>query len=65
MIESISGEGRIIALAVLLSMSCGTFFFIGLFEMLPASLANGQNVALKMFLCSCGFGLMAVLGLWV
>jgi zinc transporter 1/2/3 len=54
-----------LAKAIILSLSTGSFFFIGLMEMLPAGLADGKWIKLKIALVFIGWGIMALLALWV
>ena len=54
-----------LARAILLALSTGTFFFIGMWEMLPRSLQDGHLTWAKMTSCILGFAVMAVIGIWV
>jgi len=63
--DASSGSGALLLRAILVSMSSGTFIFIGLVEMLPAGLVDQRDVSLKMMWCTLGFALMALVGIWV
>jgi len=54
-----------LARAVILSMSAGTFIFISIVELLPAGLMDGKYLLPKMAVTTLGWGIMALLALWV
>ena len=63
--NSVSSENGELAKGICLSMSLGSFVFISLWEMLPAGLNHGKHFALKIFMTLLGWGIMAMLAIWV
>lgn len=54
--------------SVMTALSAGTFLYVALVETLPGGKAHilaGKSGALQAIFCSVGFGLMALLGLWL
>jgi len=60
-----TSASQLLAEAIILSLSAGSFLFISLIELLPAALANGKNPWLKCAVFTLGWGLMALIALWV
>jgi zinc transporter 1/2/3 len=59
-----TGAGLLLAQALILSVSMGTFLFISIVELLPQGLADGRYRPLKVFVAMVGFGIMAVIAIW-
>lgn len=58
-------EGALLARALCLSLSCGSFLFIALFELLPKSLAPPRRLHIvKLCLTFIGYLLMSVLAIF-
>jgi len=51
--------------AIILSISAGSFYFISLVELLPAGLQDGKHLKFKFLVTSVGFGMMALVAIWV
>lgn len=60
-----SGGGGLLAEAIILSISCGTFLFISLIELLPSGLDSYGWVRTKVAAVILGWGIMALIALWV
>jgi zinc transporter 1/2/3 len=60
-------EGRQAQLSrgIFLSLSAGSFVFISIVELLPAGLMDGKYLLWKMLVTSIGWGIMAMLAIWV
>ena len=56
---------NVLARAVLLSMSAGSFWFISLIELLPAGLDDGRFIKSKLATVVAGFAVVAILAIWV
>lgn len=56
---------KVLAEAVIVSMSAGSFLFIAIVELLPAALHDGRAVGAKLGAFAAGFTAMAVLGAYV
>jgi zinc transporter ZupT len=63
--ESQSGASALLTRAIFLSMSLGSFIYIALIELLPAGLASPKFMVQKIVVAVFGWGLMALLALWV
>ncbi|KYQ90297.1 zinc/iron permease [Tieghemostelium lacteum] len=59
---SASGE---LAQAIVLSVTCGSFFYISLIELLPSGLCQPGWLKLKLVLAFLGWAVMTILALWV
>eukprot|EP01087_Luapelamoeba_hula_P004470 TRINITY_DN1441_c0_g2_i1.p1 TRINITY_DN1441_c0_g2~~TRINITY_DN1441_c0_g2_i1.p1 ORF type:complete len:412 (-),score=41.07 TRINITY_DN1441_c0_g2_i1:144-1379(-) len=51
--------------AFFLSLSAGSFLFISAIELLPAALEDGRMPFTKLCACTLGWGIMALIALWV
>jgi zinc transporter ZupT len=60
--EALSGQKALLARAFVLALSAGSFLFISLIELLPAGLANGKHLNLKLLMVFLGWGIMCLLG---
>jgi zinc transporter ZupT len=60
-----NGAPGMLTRAIFLSMSLGSFIYIGLIELLPAALASPKFMGYKIGLAIFGWGLMALLAVWV
>eukprot|EP01012_Entosiphon_sulcatum_P004829 TRINITY_DN11_c0_g1_i2.p1 TRINITY_DN11_c0_g1~~TRINITY_DN11_c0_g1_i2.p1 ORF type:complete len:347 (-),score=46.45 TRINITY_DN11_c0_g1_i2:172-1212(-) len=63
--SSINGTKAILARGIIVSISAGSFLFIAFIEMLPTALEEPSHLFLKITACFLGFGLMALLAIWV
>jgi zinc transporter ZupT len=63
--ESLSGPKAQLAEAIILSMSCGSFYFISLVELLPSGLERHGWIKTKLASAFVGFGIMAFIALYV
>ena len=63
--SALDGPGALLARAVILSMSTGSFFFISLVELLPSGLHSGGWTITKLVALFFGWGIMALLALYV
>ena len=63
--KTVEGGGSNLAKAITVSISLGSFIFISLWEMLPAGLNHGKKLGVKLVATLLGWGLMALLALWV
>jgi zinc transporter ZupT len=61
----VNGPSGVLTRAIFLSMSLGSFVYIGLIELLPAGLESPRYMPYKISLAIGGWGLMALLALWV
>jgi zinc transporter 1/2/3 len=60
-----NASGGVLTRAIFLSMSLGSFIYIGLIELLPAGLESSKHMLLKISLAALGWALMAMLAFWV
>jgi zinc transporter 1/2/3 len=60
-----SGATLLLVQGIILSISLGTFLFISIVELLPQGLADGRMRPLKVFTAMIGFGIMALIAIWV
>jgi zinc transporter 1/2/3 len=58
-------KSGLLARAIILSISLGSFIFISLIELLPAALHNVKHLHIKMAAVFVGWGVMALLALWI
>ena len=63
-IQQTSGETALLAKGILQGLSGGSFIFIGLNEMLPASTADGRWIRSKLAVFTLGWAIMAVLAVY-
>lgn len=63
--QSVSSKNSDLAKGIVLSISMGSFIFITLWEMLPAALNQGKHLGVKLIATFLGWGLMALLAVWV
>jgi zinc transporter ZupT len=63
--DDVHGQRGKLAQAIMLSMSFGSFIFISLVELLPAGLADGKWLKTKFMALFIGWGIMALIALWV
>jgi len=63
--EDTQGASAQLAKAIILSLSAGSFLFISLIELLPAALGDGRHVFTKCIMFLLGWGVMALIALWV
>ena len=56
-----SGTQATLAKAVITSISAGSFLYISIMELLPASLHDGRRLPLKLFAFLVGFVVMGIL----
>eukprot|EP01133_Synstelium_polycarpum_P004302 gene4302-5025_t len=59
------GAGSELAKGIILSITCGSFFYISLIELLPSGLCQPGWLKLKLSLAFLGWAILAVLALWV
>ena len=64
-VEGATGNQATLASAVIVSISGGSFLYISMMELLPASLHDGRLLALKFLAFVAGFGGMAVLAAYL
>eukprot|EP00475_Leptophrys_vorax_P013233 TRINITY_DN1958_c0_g1_i1.p1 TRINITY_DN1958_c0_g1~~TRINITY_DN1958_c0_g1_i1.p1 ORF type:complete len:369 (-),score=101.40 TRINITY_DN1958_c0_g1_i1:59-1165(-) len=62
---AVNGAPGILARAIFLSMSLGSFIYIGLIELLPAGLQSPRFMKWKLGLAIIGWGAMALIAVWV
>eukprot|EP01012_Entosiphon_sulcatum_P011982 TRINITY_DN17457_c0_g1_i1.p1 TRINITY_DN17457_c0_g1~~TRINITY_DN17457_c0_g1_i1.p1 ORF type:complete len:384 (+),score=54.14 TRINITY_DN17457_c0_g1_i1:27-1154(+) len=62
---TMNGARATLARAIIVSISAGSFLFIAFIEMLPAAFEHERYILLKIISCFLGFGLMAIIALWV
>lgn len=62
---SLSTANTSLAVAILLSMACGSFLYISFIEMVPALLMERRLTKTKLGLLFVGFGIMAVIAIYV
>ena len=60
-IRQASGDSALLAKGILQGLSGGSFIFIGLHEMLPASLADGRWIRSKLTVFTMGWAMMTIL----
>eukprot|EP01012_Entosiphon_sulcatum_P004828 TRINITY_DN11_c0_g1_i1.p1 TRINITY_DN11_c0_g1~~TRINITY_DN11_c0_g1_i1.p1 ORF type:complete len:350 (-),score=48.48 TRINITY_DN11_c0_g1_i1:173-1222(-) len=63
--SSMNGAKAILARGIIVSISAGSFLFIAFIEMLPTALEEPNHLFLKITACFLGFGLMALIAIWV
>eukprot|EP01114_Cavostelium_apophysatum_P018658 TRINITY_DN582_c0_g1_i1.p1 TRINITY_DN582_c0_g1~~TRINITY_DN582_c0_g1_i1.p1 ORF type:complete len:395 (+),score=103.71 TRINITY_DN582_c0_g1_i1:113-1297(+) len=64
-VEATEGKSSLLASAIVLSMSTGTFLYMSLVEMIPSGLESYGWAKTKLFAGLLGFGIMALIALWV
>lgn len=62
--SSYSGASSQLARAIILSITSGTFFFIGVIELLPSSLSHRGWLKTKLFCFALGWAAMAIVAIW-
>ena len=63
-IQQANGDSALLAKGILQGLSGGSFIFIGLNEMLPASMADGRWIRPKLAVFTMGWAMMAVLAVY-
>ena len=63
--EGVEGESTLLAHAIILALTAGSFLFISMLELLPAALHDGRFVAWKLCAFMGGFLGMAALAAYV
>jgi len=63
--EAVKGQGLLLAQAIIMSITTGSFLFISVSELLPAAIHDGRYTLLKMGAFTVGFVAMAVLAAYV
>eukprot|EP00475_Leptophrys_vorax_P000723 TRINITY_DN10401_c0_g1_i1.p1 TRINITY_DN10401_c0_g1~~TRINITY_DN10401_c0_g1_i1.p1 ORF type:complete len:392 (+),score=96.23 TRINITY_DN10401_c0_g1_i1:128-1303(+) len=61
----VNGASGVLTRGIFLSMSLGSFIYIGLIELLPAGLESSKYMIWKIALAVLGWGVMALLALWI
>lgn len=62
--SSLSSTNSSLAIAIMLSMACGSFLYISFIEMFPAIFRNLSLIKTKLALLFLGFGLMAIIAIF-
>lgn len=63
-VETLAQQALELATGIILSLSAGSFAFIGLIELLPSALADGRKIPLKLSVFGLGYLVMAIIGAW-
>eukprot|EP00735_Rhodelphis_limneticus_P004481 TRINITY_DN16071_c0_g1::TRINITY_DN16071_c0_g1_i1::g.13805::m.13805 TRINITY_DN16071_c0_g1::TRINITY_DN16071_c0_g1_i1::g.13805 ORF type:complete len:349 (-),score=53.60,sp/Q54MB9/ZNTC_DICDI/41.21/5e-28,sp/Q54MB9/ZNTC_DICDI/32.23/3e-11,Zip/PF02535.17/9.8e-42 TRINITY_DN16071_c0_g1_i1:955-1962(-) len=63
-IHSVTGLDAVLAQGILQGLSGGSFIFIGLYEMLPASLHDNQYTTAKIIAFILGWAALCILAIW-
>eukprot|EP01098_Paradermamoeba_levis_P013993 TRINITY_DN6548_c0_g1_i2.p2 TRINITY_DN6548_c0_g1~~TRINITY_DN6548_c0_g1_i2.p2 ORF type:complete len:128 (-),score=34.01 TRINITY_DN6548_c0_g1_i2:255-638(-) len=67
--DQYSGSSAMLAKAIIISLSAGSFLFIALVEFLPTGFQTGSNsslvLTLKLVALIVGWGVMALIAIWV
>jgi zinc transporter 1/2/3 len=63
--DGVGEQQATLARAIIISMSAGSFIFISVVELLPAGLMDGKHLVSKMLVTAIGWGVMAMLAIWV
>lgn len=58
-------SGALLTKAIILSVTCGSFFYISLIELLPSGLCTPGWLKLKLFLAFFGWACLGFIALWV
>jgi zinc transporter ZupT len=61
---SVSRVEGSLARAVIMSISCGSFIFVAVFELMPAGFANKKYLWWKVFMLFLGFAIVTVIAKW-